>query len=145
MDFFRESESPQDKKFFKEEEGRGEKSLHKVHMNKKTTTLSNFQDVFQRGFQKSRGDIIIRFLKNNDQGLRWGVAVSSKRWKKAVERNTIKRVVREATRPLLLSYWKEKILISFFSIEERGLMEKLIVYEKISMIYLLLLDNKKIL
>jgi len=69
-------------------------------MDKKSTKLSDFQAVFQKGSQKSKGSVIVRFLRNHNEDFRWGVAVSSKRWKKAVERNRIKRVVREAARPL---------------------------------------------
>jgi ribonuclease P protein component len=100
MDFFREKELPLGKKYFKEEDEKAGRSLYRVDMSKKLTTLCDFQDVFQKGFQKSKGSIVVRFLNNKNKGLRWGVAVSSKKWKKAVERNKIKRLIREVVKPL---------------------------------------------
>ena len=70
-------------------------------MERRIATLKTFDEVFRRGRNVFCGSVQVRILPAASEELRWGVAVSAKKWKRAVDRNRIKRVLREAVRPLL--------------------------------------------
>jgi len=65
------------------------------------STLKNFDVVFRRGRGFGDGVIRVQYVNNGGNNLRWGVAVSAKQYKRAVDRNSVKRRIREAVRPLL--------------------------------------------
>jgi ribonuclease P protein component len=58
----------------------------------------SIDQLFSDGQRFSQPPIRILFRKTTCTGLKFGVAVSSKLFKKAVDRNRVKRVVREAWR-----------------------------------------------
>jgi len=58
----------------------------------------SIDQLFSDGQRFSQPPIRILFRKTTGTGLKFGVAVSSKLFKKAVDRNRVKRVVREAWR-----------------------------------------------
>lgn len=68
-------------------------------MSQKSSKLRSFDEVFRKGRSLRQGSIQIFFIKNEKNIFSWGVAVSSKKWRKAVERNTIKRKLKEAFFP----------------------------------------------
>ncbi|QQS61791.1 MAG: ribonuclease P protein component [Candidatus Moraniibacteriota bacterium] len=68
---------------------------------KHTYTLRSFQKVYREGHFFSYGVCGIQLCNNSQKGFHWGVAVSSKKWRRAHERNRIKRILREAVYPLL--------------------------------------------
>jgi ribonuclease P protein component len=73
-----------------------------LRMSDRIFTLRQFDEVFAKGqFVRCGNVAIVRWIPRNAPGIRWGVAVSAKRWKRAVERNRIKRVLRESIHPLL--------------------------------------------
>jgi ribonuclease P protein component len=74
-------------------------------MFKKNNRLSKSKDietVFRAGRSFFSPYFVVRFLPHNKTGQRIAVVVSTKTSKKAVERNRIKRIIREAAKPWLL-------------------------------------------
>ena len=55
----------------------------------------DFQKVYQKGFFSAFGDISLKKLPNNLSMTRIGFIVEKKIFKKAVERNRIKRILRD--------------------------------------------------
>lgn len=102
--------------------------------------LSSFGEVYRRGSFLGYGVCGMIFYNNNHQGLRWGIAVNAKKWNRAVERNRIKRVFREAVYPLL-PFIKDNLDIIFIF---RGKKED-IISEKIQKDIRMILNRKKIL
>jgi ribonuclease P protein component len=58
----------------------------------------SIDQLFSEGQRFSQPPIRILYRKTSSTGLKYGVAVSSKLFKKAVDRNRVKRVLREAWR-----------------------------------------------
>jgi ribonuclease P protein component len=69
-------------------------------MSQKSKTLRSFDKVFRKGKSLRQGSIQIFFRENEEKHFLWGVAVSSKKWRKATQRNSIKRRIRVAFFPL---------------------------------------------
>ncbi len=67
--------------------------------------------LFKEGKKFSQGDLRVYYLVNTDQlpGLLFGVGVSSKLFKKATQRNRIKRLMRESYR-VQKNPLKEKVI-----------------------------------
>lgn len=61
---------------------------------------SEINTIFESGKSVSNGVILLKFLESNESGLVF--AVSSKKFKRAVDRNRIKRLMKESTRVLPL-------------------------------------------
>ena len=61
----------------------------------------DFQKIFEKGKSSIVQPIGVRYRERKQKKLHWGVVVSAKKWKSAVQRNRIKRVLREAVYPLL--------------------------------------------
>lgn len=68
-------------------------------MSQKSSKLASFDEVFQKGRSLKQGSVQIFFIKNEKNVFSWGVTVSSKKWRKAVQRNKIKRKLKEAFYP----------------------------------------------
>jgi len=69
-------------------------------LSKEEKILSNrdFDRIYKEGKSRRKGTITVRFLPNNLEFSRLGIAVSKKVFRHAVERNRIKRLIREAFR-----------------------------------------------
>lgn len=61
-------------------------------------TGSDYQDVFDLGCRSSDGLLVILARRNDCPGARLGLAISRKCAKRAVDRNRIKRIIRETFR-----------------------------------------------
>lgn len=59
---------------------------------------SEINTIFESGKSVSNGVILLKFLESNESGFVF--AVSSKKFKRAVDRNRIKRLMKESTRIL---------------------------------------------
>ncbi|NCU41575.1 MAG: ribonuclease P protein component [Candidatus Moranbacteria bacterium] len=103
MVFLKEASLQQGEEFLKIGEERDEKRLLNVYlrifMSQKSNKLTSFDEVFRKGRSLKHGSVQIFFIKNEKNIFSWGVAVSSKRWRKAVQRNKIKRKLKEAFYP----------------------------------------------
>ncbi len=62
------------------------------------TNTREFEHAYKNGTISKSGCLIIRFLPNNLEYSRLGIAVSKKLFPKAVTRNRIRRLIREAFR-----------------------------------------------
>jgi ribonuclease P protein component len=61
---------------------------------------SEFDTVYQKGTVVSGPLLVVRHLPGGDSASRWGFAVGKRVSKKAVERNRLRRQLREAARTL---------------------------------------------
>lgn len=61
----------------------------------------DIQKVYQRGVFAAKGGLIVKYLSNQLPDTRIGFSTEKKFFPKAVERNRAKRLLREATRPLI--------------------------------------------
>ena len=60
----------------------------------------DFENVFKKGFYFSDDFLLLKIVKNNLPVSRFGFIVSKKISKKAVERNRVKRLLRESIRSM---------------------------------------------
>jgi ribonuclease P protein component len=61
---------------------------------------SEFDTVYQKGTVVSGPLLVLRYLQNGEGPARWGFAVGKRISKKAVDRNRVRRRLREAARQL---------------------------------------------
>jgi ribonuclease P protein component len=91
-------------------------------MLKKENRLTQKKD-FDRVFKKGRGiksnSLFLKILENNKECTRIGIIVSKKVSKKAVERNKIKRRIREIIRKIDFCKGFDIILITYPNIKEK--------------------------
>ena len=64
-------------------------------------TKKDFDEVFKKGNAVRGNFLFIRYAKNTKPGSRFGLVVPAKAFKRATERNRIKRIVSETIRTLL--------------------------------------------
>jgi len=93
--------------------------LPKQHRLKKQ---KDFEKIFEQGRGARQEEIIIRFLPNQKEFSRFGFIVSKKVSKKAVIRNRIKRLLREAIRYILpdLKQGFDVVVIALSGIEKKN-------------------------
>lgn len=104
--------------------------------NKKLKSRKKIQQLFVQGKYVQVGDIRMLFLENGENNsIQCSVGVSSRFFKKAVDRNRIKRILREAYRlqqQILYNNWQNSVKgISLFILytgkqmpEYKGIYEK---------------------
>ena len=68
-------------------------------------------EIFKQGKYSHGKLLLIKYLPNNKNSARIAISVSTKLFKKAVKRNRIKRIIREAMKPHLENLPKVDILI----------------------------------
>ena len=95
--------------------------------------------LFKEGQRFSVSPFRVFFLRTGDTGLQFGTGVSARNFKKAVDRNRIKRLSREAWRlqkiPLQTALEKNKTGLHLFLIYTGNEMtEYKLVYEKVTLI-----------
>ncbi|MCP4273498.1 MAG: ribonuclease P protein component [Gammaproteobacteria bacterium] len=78
------------------------KSGHSYHFSRqfRLVTASDYQNVFNNPKRVSSSDLLFLFCKNNKGFSRLGLAIAKKQFPLAVDRNRIKRLVRESFREL---------------------------------------------
>ncbi|MFA5228326.1 MAG: ribonuclease P protein component [Candidatus Paceibacterota bacterium] len=77
-----------------------------------------FEAIFENGRIKKGKNIIVRYLGNGTEETKVGFIVSKKVSKKAVERNKIKRQLREATKQTDLKRGLSIIIIALSTIKD---------------------------
>jgi len=91
-------------------------------MLKKENRLTKKND-FERVYKKGRGlkadSLFLKILENDKNIARIGIVVSKKVSKKAVERNKIKRRIREITRKMDLKSGFDIIIVTYPNIKEK--------------------------
>ena len=70
---------------------------HKNRLKQK----KDFEKVFKRGSNFRSKFLVLRTAKNKNKEVRFGIVVSHKVSKLAVDRNRIKRIIREAVKPYI--------------------------------------------
>lgn len=74
------------------------KATYEFNRESRLLTPGQFQNVFKYPSRYGSSHFTILITKNNDQDNRLGLAIAKKRVKLAVQRNRIKRLVRESFR-----------------------------------------------
>ena len=78
------------------------KSGHRYHFSRqyRLVTASDYQSVFNNPKRVSTSELLFLYCKNNKGFSRLGLAIAKKQFPLAVDRNRIKRLVRESFREL---------------------------------------------
>lgn len=99
----------------------------------------DFDTVFQRGGTAQNEFLMVRFLRNQRSVSRFGLVLSAKVAKKAVDRNRLRRQINEIIRLNL-----EAILsgLDFVFVIKRPLLEK--SYQELETVLVSLLEKKKL-
>lgn len=74
---------------------------------------AEFKEVLRKGKGIRLNFLVLKWLKNSDQKVKLGVLVSKKFAKKAVERNKVKRQIKEALRSFLPEFKERGVSLIF--------------------------------